>query len=108
MSIERIGVIGAGQMGNGIAHVLALAGFDVVLDDINKETLAKALARIDRNMHRQAGRGLIKDEQLASALKRIRINQALDDLKDSDLVLEEATEDAATEQKIFRHLYPRL
>ena len=62
MTIERIGVIGAGQMGNGIAHVLALAGYDVVLDDINKDTLAKALERIDKNMHRQAARGLIKDD----------------------------------------------
>ena len=79
MSIERIGVIGAGQMGNGIAQVLALAGFDVVLDDINKETLAKALERIDKNMHRQAARGLIKDDQISSALKRIRITQSLED-----------------------------
>ena len=70
MTIERIGVIGAGQMGNGIAHVLALAGFDVVLDDINKDTLAKAVERIDKNMHRQAARGMIKSEAIEPALKR--------------------------------------
>ncbi len=108
MSIERIGVIGAGQMGNGIAHVLALAGFDVVLDDVNKETLAKALERIDKNMHRKAARGLIKDEQITSALRRIRITQALDDMKDRDLVIEAATEDEGIKKKIFQELCPRL
>src|SRR5258705_4862886 len=100
MSMERIGVIGAGQMGNGIAHVLALAGFDVVLDDINKETLAKALERIDKNMHRQAARGLIKSELIEPALKRIRVTVALDDMRDRDLVIEAATEDEPTKQKI--------
>ncbi|HEV2653105.1 MAG TPA: 3-hydroxyacyl-CoA dehydrogenase NAD-binding domain-containing protein, partial [Rhizomicrobium sp.] len=72
MAIERIGVVGAGQMGNGIAHVLALAGYDVVLDDINKDQLSKALERIEKNMHRQAARGLIKDDQIAPAMARIR------------------------------------
>ena len=108
MTIERIGVIGAGQMGNGIAHVLALSGYDVVLDDINKDALSKALERIDRNMHRQAARGLIKDEQITSALKRIRITQALDDMKDRDLVIEAATEDEGIKKKIFQELCPRL
>ena len=60
MSIERVGVIGAGQMGNGIAHVLSLAGFDVVLEDINPEAVDKGLQRIERNMHRQSARGLRK------------------------------------------------
>src|SRR5512135_1162488 len=108
MSIERIGVIGAGQMGNGIAHVLALSGYDVVLDDINKETLAKALERIDKNMHRQATRGLIKSEAIEPALKRIRITQTLEDMKDRDLVIEAATEDEGIKKKIFQELCPRL
>ena len=81
MSIERIGIIGAGQMGNGIAHVLALAGYDVVLDDINKDALSKAVERITKNMHRQAARGLIKEDQIAPALSRIRTTTALDDLR---------------------------
>ena len=81
---------------------------DVVLDDINKDTLAKALERIDKNMHRQAARGLIKDELIAPALKRIRITQALDDMKDRDLVIEAATEDEAIKKKIFQELCPRL
>jgi 3-hydroxybutyryl-CoA dehydrogenase len=108
MAIERIGVIGAGQMGNGIAHVLALAGYDVVLDDINKDQLSKAIERIDKNMHRQAARGLIKDDQIASAMKRIRTTTALDDMKDRDLVIEAATEDEAVKKKIFQDLTPRL
>ncbi len=108
MTIERIGVIGAGQMGNGIAHVLALAGYDVVLDDVNKDQLSKAIARIDKNMHRQAARGLIKDEQVADAMQRIRTTTALDDMKDRDLVIEAATEDEAVKKKIFQDLTPRL
>ncbi|MEI9990675.1 MAG: 3-hydroxybutyryl-CoA dehydrogenase [Rhizomicrobium sp.] len=108
MVIERIGVIGAGQMGNGIAHVLSLAGYDVVLDDVNKDQLGKALDRITKNMHRQAARGLIKEEQIEPALKRIRTTTALDDLKDRDLVIEAATEDEAVKKKIFQELTPRL
>jgi len=108
MTIERIGVIGAGQMGNGIAHVLALSGYDVVMDDINKDTLAKALERIDKNMHSQAARGLIKSDAIEPALKRIRVTQALDDMKDRDLVIEAATEDEAIKKKIFQELCPRL
>jgi 3-hydroxybutyryl-CoA dehydrogenase len=108
MTIERIGVIGAGQMGNGIAHVLALAGYDIVLDDINKDALSKALERITKNMHRQAARGLIKEEQIAPAMTRIRTTTALDDLKDRDLVIEAATEDEAVKKKIFQDLCPRL
>ncbi|HEX4302702.1 MAG TPA: 3-hydroxybutyryl-CoA dehydrogenase [Rhizomicrobium sp.] len=108
MTIERIGVIGAGQMGNGIAHVLALAGYDVVLDDINKDALSKAIERITKNMHRQAARGLIKEDQIAGALARIRTTTALEDLKDRDLVIEAATEDEAVKKKIFQELTPRL
>ncbi|MBV9045971.1 MAG: 3-hydroxybutyryl-CoA dehydrogenase [Alphaproteobacteria bacterium] len=108
MAIERIGVIGAGQMGNGIAHVLSLAGYDVVLDDVNKDQLAKALERINKNMHRQAARGLIKDDQIAAAMARIRTTTALDDMKDRDLVIEAATEDEAVKKKIFQDLTPRI
>jgi 3-hydroxybutyryl-CoA dehydrogenase len=108
MTIERIGVIGAGQMGNGIAHVLALAGYDVVLDDVNKDQLSKALEKIERNMHRQAARGLIKDEQIPIAMKRIRTTTSLDDMRDRDLVIEAATEDEATKKKIFQDLTGRI
>jgi 3-hydroxybutyryl-CoA dehydrogenase len=108
MTIERIGVIGAGQMGNGIAHVLSLAGYDVVLDDVNKDALSKALEKIERNMHRQAARGLIKEDQIAAAMKRIRTTTSLDDMKDRDLVIEAATEDEATKKKIFQDLITRI
>jgi len=108
MTIERIGIIGAGQMGTGIAHVLALAGYDVVLDDVNKDALGKALERIEKNMQRQAAKGSIAESAIKPALGRIRVTQTLDDLKDRDLVIEAATEDEAIKKKIFHDLSPRL
>jgi 3-hydroxybutyryl-CoA dehydrogenase len=108
MGIQRIGVIGAGQMGNGIAHVLSLSGFDVLLDDINPDALKTALERIDRNMHRQAARGMINGDAIAPALKRIRTTQSLDEMKDRELVIEAATEDEGIKRKIFQDLCPRL
>ncbi|MGC9953743.1 MAG: 3-hydroxybutyryl-CoA dehydrogenase [Rhizomicrobium sp.] len=108
MSIERIGVIGAGQMGNGIAHVLSLAGYDVVLEDINADQLGRATAIIRKNMQRQAGRGLIKEEEIEPALARIHTSQSLEGMRDRDLVIEAATEDEAVKRKIFRELCPRL
>jgi 3-hydroxybutyryl-CoA dehydrogenase len=108
MSIERVGIIGAGQMGGGIAHVCALAGYDVLLEDINADQLSKARGLIEKNMHRQAARGLIKDDLIDPALKRISTSQSLDDLKDRDLVIEAATEDESVKRKIFQDLCPRL
>jgi 3-hydroxybutyryl-CoA dehydrogenase len=108
MSIERVGVIGAGQMGMGIAHVLALAGMDVILEDVNSDVLGRSLGLIEKNMHRQAGRGLIKDELVDPAMKRIHASSNLDDMKDRDLVIEAATEDEATKRKIFQDLCPRI
>jgi 3-hydroxybutyryl-CoA dehydrogenase len=108
MAVEKIGVIGAGQMGTGIAHVLALAGYDVVLDDINKEALSKAIGMIDKNMQRQAGKGVITEEQIQPALARIRTTQSIDDLRDRDLVIEAATEDEAVKKKIFQDLCQRV
>src|ERR1700761_6839027 len=108
MALEKIGIIGAGQMGTGIAHVMALAGYDVVLDDLNKEALGKALDRIEKNMQRQAAKGMITEGAIAPALARIRTTQSLDDLKDRELVIEAATEDEAVKKKIFQELCPRL
>src|SRR6202046_4194468 len=108
MSIQRIGVIGAGQMGTGIAHVMALAGYDVVLDDVNKDALGKSLALIEKNMQRQADKGIIKLAEIAPAMARIRTTQTLDDLKDRELVIEAATEDEAIKKKIFQDLSARL
>jgi len=108
MNIERVGIIGAGQMGSGIAHVCALAGYDVLLEDINKDTLARATETIERNLHRQAGRGLIKDDSIAPALKHIHTTGTLDDMKDRDFVIEAATEDESVKRKIFQDLCPHL
>ena len=108
MNIERVGIIGAGQMGGGIAHVCALAGFDVLLEDVNKDAHARAIGTIERNLHRQAARGLIKDETIAPALKHIHTTENLDDMKDRDVVIEAATEDEPTKRKIFQDLCPRL
>ena len=108
MTIERIGIIGAGQMGTGIAHVLALAGYDVVLDDLNKDALGKALDRIEKNMQRQAAKGSITEGAIKPALAHIRVTQSLDDLRDRELVIEAATEDEAIKKKIFQELSGRL
>jgi 3-hydroxybutyryl-CoA dehydrogenase len=108
MAIERIGVIGAGQMGTGISHVLALAGYDVVLDDINKDALGKAVSLVEKNMQRQASKGIIQEEEIAPALARIRTTQTLEDLKDRDLVIEAATEDEAIKKNIFQDLAGRI
>ena len=108
MSVERVGIIGAGQMGGGIAHVCALSGYDVLLEDMNPEQLSRAVGTIEKNLHRQAARGLINDEMIDPALKRIRTTQNLDDMKDRDLVIEAATEDESVKRKIFQDLCPRL
>jgi 3-hydroxybutyryl-CoA dehydrogenase len=108
MKIEKVGVIGAGQMGSGIAHVCALAGYDVVMEDINAEALSKAKSIIERNLHRQATRGLITQSDADAALKRIRLAGELNVMKDRDLVIEAATENEQVKRKVFQDLCPRL
>jgi 3-hydroxybutyryl-CoA dehydrogenase len=108
MSIERVGVIGAGQMGNGIAHVCALAGYEVILEDLSGDALANAVTVITNNLHRQASRGIIKDDAIEPTLARIKTSQNLDEMKDRDIVIEAATEDEAVKRKIFQDLCPRL
>ena len=71
--IKSVGIIGAGQMGNGIAHVVALAGYDVSINDLKKEAVDKARSTIERNMARQVSRGIITDAEMQAALKRIRV-----------------------------------
>ena len=82
MSIKKIGVIGAGQMGHGLAHVAALAGYDVIMTDVDEAALTKALETIEGNMVRQIKRGIIKDEEMPAALKRIKTGQGFDVFKD--------------------------
>src|SRR3546814_13588776 len=104
--IKTIGVIGAGQMGNGIAHVCALAGYDVVLQDINAEQLGKALETIQGNMHRQVARGKISEADSAAALTRIRTSNSINAFKETDFEVEAATANEAVKKKIFAELCP--
>ena len=108
MKIEKIGVIGSGQMGNGIAHVCALAGYDVIMEDINPEALRKGRATIERNLNRQATRGIITQADADAALKRIRNSVDFNGMRDRDLVIEAATENEAVKRKLFQELCPRL
>ena len=106
--IRSIGIVGAGQMGNGIAHVFALAGYDVLLNDIAQESLDRALATIERNIERQVSRGKVSAEDKAAALSRIRTTLKLADLGATDLVIEAATERETVKQAIFEDLLPHL
>jgi len=108
MQIQTVGIVGAGQMGNGIAHVFALAGFDVLLTDISRESLDAAIALIDRNLERQVSRGKITAEAKAGAMARISTTMTLTDLGQTDLVIEAATERETVKQAIFEDLQPHL
>ncbi|MGC0223097.1 3-hydroxybutyryl-CoA dehydrogenase [Pseudooceanicola nitratireducens] len=108
MDIRTIGVIGAGQMGNGIAHVCALAGYDVLLNDINQEALDRAMTQIDRNMARQVSRGHVSEDDAQAAKGRIKSTLALTDLGQMDLVIEAATERETVKDAIFKELVPHL
>ncbi len=107
-SVRKVGIIGAGQMGNGIAHVVSLAGYAVEMNDLKKEAVDKALATIRKNMTRQVSRGLITEGDMEAALKRITYAPSFKDLGDCDLVIEAATEEEATKRKIFVDLCPHL
>jgi len=106
--LKKIGVIGAGQMGNGIAHVGALAGFDVALYDVNAERIKSALATINGNMAKQVAKQTITEEQRKAALAHIKPAETLKDLADCDLVIESATEKEEVKRKIFAELSPLL
>lgn len=108
MSIQSIGVVGAGQMGNGIAHVTALAGYDVMLSDISDETLTKAMEIMAGNMDRQVSREKITAAERDDALARITTTKTLSDLGKCDLIIESATERETVKQAIFEDLLPHL
>jgi hypothetical protein len=107
-TIHKIGVIGAGQMGNGIAHVAALAGMDVLLNDISSDRINAGLATINGNLTRQVSRKLISEEDRQAALARITPAETLDKLGDADLVIESASEKEEVKRKIFSDLCPHL
>ncbi|MGB6348172.1 MAG: 3-hydroxybutyryl-CoA dehydrogenase [Methyloceanibacter sp.] len=99
--IRKIGIIGTGQMGSGIAHVVALSGYEVVLNDLSKEKVDKALEVIGNNLSRQVASGKISDEDKKQALSRISYAETFEGLADADLVVEAATEDETVKRKIF-------
>jgi 3-hydroxybutyryl-CoA dehydrogenase len=107
-TIASVAIIGAGQMGNGIAHVVSLAGYNVLMHDLKKETVDKALATIERNMTRQVSRGLLKDAEMQQALKRISYAPDMAAVGQADLIIEAATEDESVKRKIFADLLPKL
>jgi 3-hydroxyacyl-CoA dehydrogenase len=107
-TIKKIGVIGAGQMGSGIAHVCAQAGYEVIISDISAEVLQKSLAGISKNMDRQVQKGKLSEADKTAALARISTGTDLSVFGDSDLVVEAATENEALKREIFKKLVPNL
>lgn len=107
-TIKKIGVIGAGQMGSGIAHVCSLAGIPVVLNDVSAARVKEGIATINGNMARQVAKKKISDEDRQAALKRITSSDSFDELADCDLVIEAATEKEEVKRKIFSELCPAL
>jgi 3-hydroxybutyryl-CoA dehydrogenase len=107
-AITTIGVIGAGQMGNGIAHVSALAGYEVFIHDLAEERIRKGLATIDGNLARQVHSGRISEDDRKAAIARVKSAANVDALSSCDLVIEAATEDEQTKRKIFAGICPAL
>ena len=108
VSIKTVGVIGAGQMGTGIAHVIALAGYKVAINDLRKDAFEKSVSLTERNMGRQIGKGLLTEADAKAAIKRITYAADYDALAACDLVIESATEEEAIKRKIFQGLCPKL
>jgi 3-hydroxybutyryl-CoA dehydrogenase len=106
--IARVGVVGGGQMGNGIAHVCALAGLPVVLVDVKADALTRAMATMARNMERQVSRSIISSDDRDAALERVTTSTDYEAFADSDLVIEAATEKEDIKRAIFKTLLPRV
>jgi len=106
--IEKIGVVGAGQMGTGIAHVFALAGYQVVLTDVVPEVLVRAVTAIGHNIDRQIAKGKVSGEDKQAALARIRTGTALSLFGDCDLVIEAATENETIKRDVLKSVVPYL
>jgi 3-hydroxybutyryl-CoA dehydrogenase len=108
ITIKTIGIIGAGQMGSGIAHVAALAGYDVYLADADAKALERALGIIDKNLSRQVKSGKVKEADKTAALKRISTGTDFGRFKDCDVVIEAATENEAVKREVYKKLVPNL
>ena len=108
VTIRKVGIIGAGQMGNGIAHVAAQAGYRVAISDLKAENFDKAIDTITRNMTRQVNKGLMKDVDMRASLDRIEFAPGYENFTDCDLVIEAAVEEEAVKRRIFQELCPKL
>ncbi|MFN3512743.1 MAG: 3-hydroxybutyryl-CoA dehydrogenase [Phenylobacterium sp.] len=108
VQIKSVGVVGAGQMGSGIAHVCALGGYDVLLHDVSAERISSGLSQIEKNLSRQVVRGLIDQAAMDQALERIKPAQELQAVGAVDLAIEAATEDEEVKKTIFKALTPHL
>ncbi|HEY8573166.1 3-hydroxybutyryl-CoA dehydrogenase [Phenylobacterium sp.] len=108
VQIRSVGVIGAGQMGSGIAHVVALGGYDVMLHDVSRDRIRQGISVIERNMSRQVVRGIIDQAAMDEALKRIKPADELQTIGQTDLAIEAATEDEEVKKTIFKALSPHL
>ncbi|MDP6804048.1 MAG: 3-hydroxybutyryl-CoA dehydrogenase [Rhodospirillales bacterium] len=108
IQIKKIGIVGAGLMGNGIAHVCGLAGFDVYLMDVNPDHLQWARDNIDSNLSRQVGRNKISDSEREAALAHIVTGTKMDGFKDCDLVIEAVSEDEELKKQVYAALCPLL
>lgn len=102
--IQKVGVIGAGTMGNGIAHVFAQLGFDVQLNDVKDELLQEGLATIEKNLQRQVKKEVISSDEMQTALNRIQTSTEMVDLSDVDFLVEAATENPEIKFDIFRQV----
>jgi 3-hydroxybutyryl-CoA dehydrogenase len=102
--VKTVGVIGAGQMGNGIAHVFALSEYNVIICDINEDALKKAISTIEKNLGRQVSKEIISEQQSKKALSIIQTSSYLNALRDADLVIEAATENEEIKKSIFIEL----
>ncbi len=108
MPIRKIGIVGAGQMGSGIAHVVALSGYQAVINDLDPARFDAAIKAIDKNLTRQVASGKINDEDRKQTLSRISYAETFSGFGDADLVIEAATEDELVKRKIFVMLCPYL
>jgi 3-hydroxybutyryl-CoA dehydrogenase len=106
--ITKVGIVGAGQMGGGIAYVCALAGYDVLLNDLTHENIESRLATINGNLARQVAAGKLSEQERAAAVERLSPAPAMEDLASCDLVIEAATENEAIKRQIYASLCPAL
>lgn len=108
VQIKSVGVIGAGQMGSGIAHVCALGGYDILLHDISADRITTGISQIEKNLARQVSRNVITQEQMDQAIARIKPAAELQTIGGADLAIEAATENEETKKTIFKALTPHL